>query len=94
MLIGIALQASATSTAQFVIGRVILGFGNNIQQCGSLILISELAYPDHRPKIEQVLQIEGVQWVQGRRRAGATIFEGNWGPADEMLGEDAEMIDV
>lgn len=59
MLIGIALQASATSTAQFVVGRVILGFSNNIQQCGSLILISELAYPDHRPKITAIMNSTG-----------------------------------
>jgi mitosis inhibitor protein kinase SWE1 len=35
-----------------------------------------------------------VQWAESRRRAGATVFEGNWGPADEVLAEDAEMIDV
>lgn len=59
MLVGIALQTSATNTALFVIGRVILGFGNNIQQCGSLILISELAYPDHRPKITAIMNSTG-----------------------------------
>lgn len=50
--------------------------------------------PDGRPRIDQVLRSTGVQWVEHRRRAGATIFEGNWGPADEVLAEDAEMIDV
>lgn len=50
--------------------------------------------PDDRPVIDQVLQSRGVQWVEGRRRAGATVFEGNWGPADDVLAEDAEMIDV
>ena len=50
--------------------------------------------PEKRPVIQQVLESEGVQWVQSRRRAGATIFEGNWGPADDILLEDAEMIDV
>ena len=47
-----------------------------------------------RPLIDQVLAINAVQWIEGRRRAGATIFEGNWGPADEVLADDAEMIDV
>ena len=50
--------------------------------------------PDDRPRIGRVLQAAGVQWAENRRRAGATIFEGNWGPADEVLAEDAEMIDV
>jgi mitosis inhibitor protein kinase SWE1 len=42
----------------------------------------------------QLLHTVGVQWAESRRRAGATVFEGNWGPADEILAEDAEMIDV
>ncbi|KAL1967789.1 hypothetical protein VTN77DRAFT_2478 [Rasamsonia byssochlamydoides] len=50
--------------------------------------------PDDRPTADQVLQTYGVQWAERRRRAGATVFEGNWGPADEVLAEDAEMIDV
>lgn len=50
--------------------------------------------PDSRPVIDRVLQARGVQWVESRRRAGATVFEGNWGPADEVLAEDAEMMDV
>ena len=48
----------------------------------------------NRPVIDQVLLTAGVQWAETRRRAGATIFEGNWGPADEVLADDAEMIDV
>lgn len=50
--------------------------------------------PLNRPTADQVLGAFGVQFVERRRRAGATIFEGNWGPADEILAEDAEMIDV
>jgi mitosis inhibitor protein kinase SWE1 len=50
--------------------------------------------PADRPVADQILHTFGVQWVESRRRAGATIFEGNWGPADEVLAEDAEMIDV
>ena len=47
-----------------------------------------------RPVVDQVLATFGVRWAEARRRAGATIFEGNWGPADEILADDAEMIDV
>ncbi len=47
-----------------------------------------------RPTVDQILRATGVQWAEARRRAGATIFEGNWGPADEILADDAEMIDV
>lgn len=50
--------------------------------------------PADRPVASEVLQIFGVKWTATRRRAGATVFEGNWGPADEVLAEDAEMIDV
>lgn len=50
--------------------------------------------PVDRPTADQIQQIYGVQFVNLRRRAGATVFEGNWGPADEILAEDAEMIDV
>lgn len=50
--------------------------------------------PQDRPTADQLLQAHGVQWAMDRRRAGATVFEGNWGPADDILSEDAEMIDV
>ena len=50
--------------------------------------------PQDRPIASQILQTVGVQWAETRRRAGATVFEGNWGPADDVLAEDAEMIDV
>lgn len=50
--------------------------------------------PSDRPIVDHILSTTGVQWVATRRRAGATIFEGNWGPADDVLADDAEMIDV
>lgn len=50
--------------------------------------------PADRPVADQIIQTYGVQWAESRRRAGATVYEGNWGPADEVLAEDAEMIDV
>ncbi|KAL4916899.1 hypothetical protein BDW62DRAFT_92707 [Aspergillus aurantiobrunneus] len=50
--------------------------------------------PLDRPIAEHILESYGVQFVASRRRAGATVYEGNWGPADDVLVEDAEMIDV
>lgn len=50
--------------------------------------------PQDRPTADNILESYGVQFVASRRRAGATVYEGNWGPADDVLAEDAEMIDV
>jgi mitosis inhibitor protein kinase SWE1 len=46
--------------------------------------------PDERPTIDQLCNCGGVQWVQKRRRAGATVYEGNWGPADDVLSQSME----
>jgi MFS family permease len=56
---GVALQSASKNVAMFVLGRVMLGFGNNIQQCASPILISELAYPVQRPKITAIMNTTG-----------------------------------
>lgn len=54
--------------------------------------------PAHRPGIDQLLLNYGIQWVRQRRRSGATIFEGPWGPSNIAMtpGEtpDQEMLDV
>ena len=52
--------------------------------------------PDQRPLNNQLLSAGGVQWVERRRRAGATVYEGNWGPADDVLNheQDVEMLDT
>ncbi|KAK8227366.1 hypothetical protein HDK90DRAFT_57528 [Phyllosticta capitalensis] len=52
--------------------------------------------PKARPTIDQVCELEGVQWVEKRRRAGATVYEGNWGPADYVLNpeNDVDMTDA
>ena len=54
------------------------------------------ANPDDRPAIGQVYQFQGVRWVEARRRSGATIYEGNWGPSDDVLNhsQDVDMTDV
>ena len=56
--------------------------------------------PDQRPTAEQVLQCFGCQWVDQRRRAGATVYEGNFGPGEDVLATyvlddtDADMMDM
>jgi mitosis inhibitor protein kinase SWE1 len=50
--------------------------------------------PADRPAADQVLDSMAVKWVEQRRRAGATVYEGRWGPTDDVLADDAEMIDV
>ncbi|KAL2126827.1 hypothetical protein VTI74DRAFT_173 [Chaetomium olivicolor] len=53
--------------------------------------------PADRPTAAQLLASEPVTWISSRRTAGATVFEGNWGPqigpsVDELV--DTEMTDV
>jgi mitosis inhibitor protein kinase SWE1 len=50
--------------------------------------------PEDRPMVYQILDTDSIRWVQARARGGAVIYEGNWGPADDVLACDAEMIDV
>jgi mitosis inhibitor protein kinase SWE1 len=53
-------------------------------------------HSSERPTIDEIYHLEGVQWVEARRRSGATIYEGVWGPADHVLnhGQDVDMTDV
>ena len=50
--------------------------------------------PGDRPTIDKVYGTLGVQWTEQRRRSGATIYEGNWGPSDDVLraGEEESQI--
>ncbi|KAI1657366.1 hypothetical protein F4813DRAFT_396513 [Daldinia decipiens] len=53
--------------------------------------------PMMRPTVSQLLDLEAANWVASRQRAAATVFEGNWGPADEVsvpISLDTEMTDV
>lgn len=55
--------------------------------------------PMDRPMSDQILDLEGLRWVAEHRNAPATIFEGNWGPADVFPVTvvedcDTEMTDV
>ncbi|KAK6222843.1 mitosis inhibitor protein kinase swe1 [Pestalotiopsis sp. IQ-011] len=53
--------------------------------------------PPQRPIVSQILELHAMEWVAARCRAGATVFEGSWGPADEpvdLVSLDTEMTDV
>ncbi|KAH6609560.1 wee wee-unclassified kinase [Trichoderma cornu-damae] len=55
--------------------------------------------PEDRPRIEQVLALEGLQWVAEHRNAPAIVYEGNWGPSElfpvSIVNEvDLEMTDI
>ncbi|KAK2603678.1 mitosis inhibitor protein kinase swe1 [Conoideocrella luteorostrata] len=55
--------------------------------------------PADRPRIDQVLELEGLRWVAEHRSAPATVYEGNWGLAEmfpvSIAGDsDTEMTDV
>ncbi|KAG8623430.1 hypothetical protein KVT40_008406 [Elsinoe batatas] len=69
---------------------------HNAQSLESLVQRLISPNPDERPTVDGVLFSEGVEWTARRRRAGATIYEGNWGPADDVLshGQDIEMFDA
>lgn len=41
--------------------------------------------PELRPTAEDVCQAYGCQWVAQRRQAGATVYEGNFGPAADVI---------
>ena len=52
-----------------------------------------------RPVVDQVLDLEGLRWAADHRNAPATVYEGNWGPAElfpvAIAGDsDTEMTDV
>ncbi|KAM3558083.1 hypothetical protein ARSEF4850_004769 [Beauveria asiatica] len=55
--------------------------------------------PGDRPRIDQVLDLEGLQWVAEHRNAPATVYEGSWGledlpPVAIAVDSDTEMTDV
>ncbi|KAF2746820.1 kinase-like protein [Sporormia fimetaria CBS 119925] len=55
---------------------------HSLQQVAQWLLQPD---PAARPTASEIYSSYGVQWVERRSRAGATIFEGIWGPADEVL---------
>ncbi|GKU01166.1 wee wee-unclassified protein kinase [Fusarium langsethiae] len=76
----------------------------HISSLDSIVRWMTAQEPSERPSVHQVLQLEGMQWVSHQRAAPATVYEGNWGPADmfpiaeisiaEGGDSDTEMTDV
>ncbi|KAI1389937.1 uncharacterized protein F4822DRAFT_218926 [Hypoxylon trugodes] len=67
---------------------------NSLDTVVKLMLAPE---PVARPTVTQLLGLDAAFWVTYRQRAAATVFEGNWGPADEVaapISLDTEMTDV
>ena len=58
---------------------------NHANSLDSLVQWMLCPNPDERPSMDDVYLNEGLQWVARRRRAGATVYEGNWGPTDYVL---------
>ncbi|KAK4191517.1 mitosis inhibitor protein kinase [Podospora australis] len=55
--------------------------------------------PDARPTAQAILGSEPINWVNSRRHAGATVYEGNWGPSvgpsvEELVDADTEMTGI
>ncbi|KAF1963685.1 kinase-like protein [Byssothecium circinans] len=50
--------------------------------------------PEQRPTAHDVNRSFGCQWVDHRRRAGATIYEGNFGPDFEVLASYSDHPDA
>lgn len=53
--------------------------------------------PAQRPNVQQLLEAASLCWVAARRTAGATVYEGNWGPEQPPVPQpsaDTEMTDV
>ncbi|GAP89502.2 putative WEE WEE-UNCLASSIFIED protein kinase [Rosellinia necatrix] len=75
-------------------------FMSDPNHCSSLDTVVRqmlAAVPILRFTAPDLLQLEALAWVGHRRRAGATVFEGNWGPGDEVIEPpslDTEMTDV
>ncbi|KAK5164270.1 uncharacterized protein LTR77_009964 [Saxophila tyrrhenica] len=59
MLVGITIQASSQSVPMFIVGRIILGAGNQLQITTCPVLISELAYPTQRATYTALMNSTG-----------------------------------
>lgn len=79
------------------------GFMINASHSSSLdSIVASMIHPNpaQRPTAEQLLEVEALCWVAMRRHAGATVYEGNWGPEEGPKRSfvqdlvDTEMTDV
>jgi MFS family permease len=74
------LQTAAQNYAMFVVGRILIGFGNTMQQTTCPIFISELAYPSQRAQIVGFMISTGslgsliAAWIT----YGTAFIAGSW----------------
>lgn len=59
LLVGVVLQTAAQNYGMFVAARILIGFGNGIQQTTCPILLAELTYPSQRPTIVGITNTTG-----------------------------------
>jgi sugar porter (SP) family MFS transporter len=80
LLIGVALQSVAQNYALFVVGRILIGFGNTIQTTACPILVSELAYPSQRAQIVGIMNSTGSlgQLIAAWITYGTAFIAGSW----------------
>ena len=80
LLLGIVLQTAAQNYATFVVGRILIGFGNTIQTTACPILISELAYPSQRAQIVGIMNSTGSlgQLIAAWVTYGTAFMVGSW----------------
>jgi len=80
LCIGVALQTASNGFAMFIVARWAVGFGTTFAQSASPLLISELAYPTHRPAL---VSIFNSLWFSGAIVAAWATFgtfriDSNW----------------
>ncbi|KAB5554998.1 hypothetical protein GE09DRAFT_147067 [Coniochaeta sp. 2T2.1] len=67
----------------------------------SIVAWMLFAHPEDRPTAQQLIDSEPLRWIAMRRHAGATVYEGNWGPEEgpwmnfvTQASVDTEMTDA
>lgn len=80
------LQDEVTKAPRFMTDRE---DPNSMDQVARAMIVYDAA---DRPTAEAVSMAFGCQWVAHRRSAGATIYEGNFGPSEDTLGGYEPMI--
>jgi mitosis inhibitor protein kinase SWE1 len=73
---------------------IFMAFGEHPASLDQTIQRMLISRPAERPTVDEVLATEGLVWVATRRLCPATIYEGNWGPADSQPDGDAEMTGI
>lgn len=98
LLVGIAIQTAAQNTAMFIMGRVVIGFGNAVQQAASLVLIAEVCFPSQRAAILGIMNsTNGIgqimaAWVRVCLFAAIHSFSNIWCHCRLLLGQVAILL--